>query len=113
MRTNNVNDLVELVSKILSDGKGQDIQVIDLKNKSSIANFMIIASGNAPRHVSALSDRILKELKANDINVLIEGTKEGKWVLLDLGNIIVHIFEPETREFYSLEKLWSEPMLFS
>ena len=97
------------IEKTLNDNKAIDIQSIDLKDKSSIADFMIIASGNSSRHIQALSEILLDKLKKKGIdNCHIEGRESKDWKLIDAKDIIIHIFHPEKRKFYDLEKMWSE-----
>lgn len=97
------------IEKILLDNKALDIIKIDLKNKSSIADFMIICSGTSNRHVVSLSNYLLEDLKKINLNTLnIEGKRNGDWVLLDAGDVIVHLFRNEVREYYALEKMWAE-----
>ena len=86
-----------------------DIVTIDLKNKSSMADHMIIASGNSSRHIQALSEQVLEKFKNNGVrNCKIEGQDSNDWKLIDGIDLIVHIFNPEKRKFYELEKMWSE-----
>ena len=97
------------VEKILDDNKAQSITSINLKNKSYIADYMIIASGTSSRHLQSLSEILVNELKKNGIeNCRIEGKDSNDWKLVDAQDVIVHIFHPEKREFYDLEKMWSE-----
>lgn len=99
--------LVDLVQASLEDDKAQDIVVIDLTGKSSIADFMVIASGTSQRHVGAMSDHLQRQLKAaTESAVSVEGANRCDWVLIDGGDVIVHIFRPDVRAFYSLEKMW-------
>lgn len=92
----------------LNDGKAEDIVDINLAGKTTIADRMIIASGASQRQVLALTDRVLRSLKGSGFKVIgVEGQAQGDWVLVDLGDIIVHIFRPEIREHYNLEKMWS------
>ena len=92
----------------LDDDKAQDIVVIDLKDKSSIADCMIVASGRSQRHVGALADHLLRALKdAGAGKARVEGLPHCDWVLIDAHDVIVHVFRPEVREFYSLEKMWA------
>lgn len=99
--------LVDLVRASLEDDKAQDIVVIDLAGKSSIADFMVIASGGSQRHVGAMSDRLHRKLKAaTESGVTVEGANRCDWVLIDGGDVIVHIFRPDARAFYGLEKMW-------
>lgn len=100
--------LEDLILNQLEDDKAQDIVVIDLEGKSPVTDTMIIASGRSHRHVSALADHVLRALKnAGAGNAKVEGLQAGDWVLIDAGDVIVHLFRPEVREFYNLEKLWS------
>ena len=93
----------------LNNNKAQDIISIDLKDKSSMADFMIIASGTSSRHIQSLSEQVLGKLKNNGIkNSKIEGKDSNEWKLVDGIDLIVHIFHPEKRKFYELEKIWSE-----
>ena len=104
----NSAELADYIYDILDKQSAEDIVRLDLTGKSSIADVMIVASGRSNRHVSALSDYILRGLKAIGLKKLgIEGDKQNDWVLIDAGDVIVHVFRPEVREFYALEKLWS------
>tara|TARA_Y100001970_G_scaffold59835_1_gene76230 strand:- start:326 stop:676 length:351 start_codon:yes stop_codon:yes gene_type:complete len=106
---NKVSDLKKIIIKTLDSNKALDIVTIDLENKSSIADFMIIASGTSSRHIQALSEQVLEKFKINGIkNCQIEGKESGDWKLIDGIDVIVHIFNPEKRKFYELEKMWSE-----
>ena len=97
------------VVNLLDANKALDIVSIDLDGKSSIADQMIIASGTSSRHIQALSEQVLEKLKANGVkNSKIEGKESGDWKLVDGIDLIVHIFNPEKRKFYELEKIWSE-----
>ena len=102
-------DLRQIIIKTLDINKAQDIISIDLKDKSSMADYMIIASGTSSRHIQSLSEQVLEKLKDNGIdNSKIEGKDSGEWKLVDGIDLIVHIFHPEKRKFYELEKMWSE-----
>ena len=104
-----ISDLKQIVIKTLDINKAQDIVSIDLKDKSSMADYMIIASGTSSRHIQSLSEQVLEKLKNNGIkDSKIEGKDSNEWKLVDAQDIIVHIFHPEKREFYDLEKMWSE-----
>ncbi|WP_307437792.1 ribosome silencing factor [Labrys monachus] len=101
-------DTVRLLLKSLDDMKAEEIVEIDLRGKSAIADAMIIATGRVARHVDAIADRAVKDLKAAGVhNIRIEGVPVCDWVLIDAGDVIVHIFRPEVRAFYNLEKMWS------
>ena len=96
-----------LIETALEDAKAEDIVTIDLTGKSSIADAMLIASGRSDRHVNAVADRVLRTLKDSGMgSVPAEGLEACDWVLIDTGDVIVHIFRPEVREFYNLEKMW-------
>ena len=102
-------DLKSIILDTLDSNKALDIISIDLKNKSSMADYMIIASGTSSRHIQALSEQVLEKLKTNGIeNPKIEGKESGDWKLVDGIDLIIHIFNPEKRKFYELEKMWSE-----
>ena len=103
------SDLKNIIIKILDLNKAYDIVSIDLKDKSSMADYMIIASGTSSRHIQSLSEQVLEKLKENGmINSKIEGKDSNEWKLVDGIDLIVHIFHPEKRKFYELEKIWSE-----
>ena len=105
----NISDLKQIVIKTLDINKARDIVAIDLKDKSSMADFMIIASGTSSRHIQALSEQVLEKLKDNGVkNSKIEGKDSNEWKLVDGIDLIIHIFHPEKRKFYELEKMWSE-----
>jgi|OM-RGC.v1.026583593 ribosome-associated protein len=102
-----VKDTIKLVQEILVDHKADNIVTIDLRGKTTIGDYMMIASGSSNRQVKALAELIVQNFK--NINLPIgkpEGLPEGDWVLLDTGNVIVHLFRPEVRAFYNLEKMW-------
>ncbi|MDM8566258.1 ribosome silencing factor [Candidatus Halobeggiatoa sp. HSG11] len=105
----NIEQLLSIVKDALADKKAHDIEVLDVRNQSSITDFMVIATGNTSRQVVALAQHIVEKAKSYGQKPLgEEGSNVGEWVLVDLGDIIVHIMQPETRDFYQLEKLWSE-----
>ena len=104
-----ISKIKEIVLKTLDSNKALDIVSIDLANKSSIADYMIIASGTSSRHIQALTEQVLEQFKNNGvINCKIEGSESNDWKLIDGIDLIVHIFNPEKRKFYELEKMWSE-----
>ena len=104
-----ISDLKSVVIHTLDLNKAQDIVTIDLKDKSSMADYIIIASGTSSRHIQSLSEQVLEKLKDNGIkNSKIEGKESNEWKLVDGIDLIVHIFHPEKRKFYELEKIWSE-----
>jgi ribosome-associated protein len=101
-------ELKDLIVATLEDAKAENVVTIDVKGKSSIGDYMVIATGNVNRHVSAISDRVVEALKtAKHGSIKVEGQPECNWVLIDTGPVIVHVFQPEAREFYKLEKMWS------
>ena len=101
--------LKKIIIETLDTNKAQDIVTIDLKDKSSMADYMIIASGTSSRHIQSLSEQVLEKLKNNGVkDSKIEGKESGEWKLVDGIDLIVHIFHPEKRKFYELEKIWSE-----
>lgn len=100
-------EILDIAVKSLDDGKAEDIVVMDLQGKTSIANYMIIASGTSQRHVAALAEQVQMKLKAAGYKTESEGEEKADWVLIDAFGVIIHIFKPEVREFYNLEKMWS------
>lgn len=109
MTTKNLNseDLVKLAIAALEEIKAQDITTIDVREKTSITDFMVIASGTSSRHVKSLVDNILEKAKEQGVRPIgSEGLDSGEWALLDLGDIVVHVMLPTTRQFYDLERLW-------
>ena len=102
------NKIVALIEKTLSDGKAEDIKVINLTGKTAIADYLVIATGRAPRHVTALAEQVQLRLKKTGVPASIEGEDVGDWVIVDAGDVIVHVFHPETRELYCIEELWGE-----
>ena len=102
-------DLKKIIIKTLDSNKALDIVSIDLKDKSSIADYMIVASGTSSRHIQSLSEQVLEKFKTNGLkNCKIEGKDSAEWKLVDGIDIVVHIVNPEKRKFYELEKMWSE-----
>ena len=111
MQIKEINQLKEEIENILNDNKAVEIRSVNLRDKTSIADFMIIASGNSSRHIQALSKILVDELKKKGINnCRLEGKNSTDWKLIDAIDIIVHIFHPKKRKFYNLEKMWSELM---
>jgi ribosome-associated protein len=97
------------IINILEDNKGEDITLIDVKGKSSVTDLMFIVSGRSTRHVKSIADNLITKLKKNKMKPIgVEGYSSSEWILLDYGDLLVHVMHPETREFYSLEKLWDE-----
>ena len=104
-----MSDLKKNVINTLDINKAEDIVTIDLKDKSSMADYMIIASGTSSKHIQSLSEQVLEKLKDSGVkNSKIEGKESNEWKLVDGIDLIVHIFHPEKRKFYELEKIWSE-----
>ena len=109
MQTKEINQLRKEIENILSDNKAIEIRSINLKDKTSIADFMIVASGNSSKHIQALSKILLDALKKKGINnCRLEGKDSDDWKLIDAIDIIIHIFHPKKRKFYNLERMWSE-----
>ena len=109
MQIKEINRLKEEIENILNDNKAIEVKSINLKDKTSIADFMIIASGNSSRHIQALSEILVNKLKEKGSNnCLLEGQHSKDWKLIDVTDVIVHIFHPEKRKFYDLERMWSE-----
>ena len=103
-------DVLKLVKTYLDDDKAEDIAVIDLNGKTEIADYMVIATGASQRHVGAMSDHIYRNLKTKGvIGIAVEGMPQCDWVLVDAGDVIIHLFRPEVRDFYNLEKIWTAP----
>ena len=99
--------ILNIITQSLDDGKAEDIVTMDLQGKTSIASYMVVASGTSQRHVASLADQIEMKLKAAGYKSVIEGAEKADWVLIDAFDVIVHIFKPEVREFYSIEKMWA------
>ena len=101
--------LKESILNILEDNKAENLSMIDVKNQSSVTDTMIIVSGRSTRHVKAIADNLVTKLKKNKVKPIgIEGYNKSEWILLDYGDLLVHVMHPEARAFYSLEKLWDE-----
>jgi ribosome-associated protein len=109
MQTKEITQLKNEIEDILNDNKAIEVKSINLKGKTSIADFMIIASGSSSRHIQALSEILVNSLKKKGINnCRLEGQHSNDWKLIDAIDVIVHIFHPEKRKFYNLERMWSE-----
>lgn len=103
-------DLLTIARESLENMKAQDMQIIDLKDKTDFADFMVVVSGTSDRHLHAMADKLFIDCKnAGCLDIRVEGEDSRDWVLVDLGDIIVHLMRPETRALYALEKLWSLP----
>lgn len=104
-------DLLQHVLDVLDEHSAQDTITVDIRQKSTVADYMIVASGRSNRHVGALSTYVQKALKERGLKSLgVEGKEANDWVLIDAGDVILHIFRPEVRAFYNLEKIWSLPL---
>jgi ribosome-associated protein len=102
------DETLKIVLARLEDMKAEDIVTIDLNGKSSIADFMVVASGRSNRHVGSVADNVVQELKKfGRKDIRVEGQPVCEWVLIDIGDVVVHVFRPEARDFYSLEKMWA------
>jgi ribosome-associated protein len=107
-----VSRAIRTVLASLEDSKAENIVSIDIQGKSSLGDYMVVASGRSHRHVAAIADQLLKALKDAGLGMArVEGLAGADWVLIDSGDIIVHVFRPEIREFYNLEKMWQAPDL--
>ena len=103
------DELKQLVITAIEDLKGEDIRELDVKGKTSVTDMMIIASGTSSRHVKSIANNVVVEAKESGVRPLgVEGEEQGEWVLVDLGDVIVHVMQAQTREFYDLERLWSD-----
>lgn len=101
-------EALNLILSRLDDMKAEDTITIDLRGKSSIADYMVVTTGRVNRHVAAIAENVSKGLGEKGIkNIHVEGLQNADWVLMDCGDVIVHVFRPEVREFYNLEKMWS------
>lgn len=107
-RQGNASSLLSLLLKELEEGKAEDCIHLEVQGKTSLADDMIIASGGSTVHVGALADRLMKKAKEQGCPVRVEGLPQNDWVLLDFGDVIVHLFRPQVRSFYNLEKLWGQ-----
>lgn len=101
------DDILALVLQSLDDDKAEDIVQIDLRGRSAVADHMVICSGRSSRQVVAIAEKLLDRLKQRfRLSARVEGKESGDWVLIDTGDVVVHVFRPEVREFYQLEKMW-------
>lgn len=101
-------DLTEIILKTLEDMKALDIQILDVRGKTSITDIMIFASGTSDRHVKSLAESVAFQAKqAGEPPIGLEGATEGEWALVDLNGVVVHVMQPKVRDFYQLERLWS------
>jgi ribosome-associated protein len=100
-------EILQLVLTRLDDMKAEDIVTIDLRDKSSVGDYMVVSSGRSQRHVGSVADRVVEDLHKVGVAARIEGAPQCDWVLIDAGAVIVHVFRPEVRDFYNLEKMWT------
>jgi ribosome-associated protein len=104
------DDVLNAITACLDDAKAENMATIDIKGKSALGDYMVVVSGRSHRHVAAMSEQLLKEMKTRGFGpVKVEGQQAADWVLIDTGDVIVHIFRPEVREFYGIEKMWMMP----
>lgn len=104
--------VLKLVETLLDDHKAEEIVTLDLTDKSSIADYMIIATGRSQRQIAAMADHLVERLKASGRgSVPVEGQDQGDWVLIDAGDVVVHLFRPEVRAHYNLEKMWGADLM--
>ena len=105
----NANQILELITISLNDDKAENVMTIPLHGKSAMADYMVVASGNSSRQVAAMAEHIEVKLKQNKVRILgLEGIRQADWVLIDANDVIVHLFRPEVREFYGLERMWTD-----
>lgn len=103
------DQILELITTSLDDDKAENVLTIPLQGKSAMADYMVVASGTSSRQVAAMAEHIEFKLKQNKVDVLgLEGLRQADWVLIDANDVIVHLFRPEVREFYGLERMWSD-----
>ncbi len=103
-------DVLKTVTESLDDSKAENSNTISIKGKSALGDYMVVTSGRSHRHVAAIADHLLRELKSKGFGPLkIEGQQAADWILIDTGDIIIHVFRPEVRDFYAIEKMWSMP----
>lgn len=105
------DELKTMIERSLDADKAEEIEIIDLRKQSALADYMIVASGTSARHVATLARKLSDRLKECHVrDVRIEGQESGNWVIVDAGDVIVHLFRPEVREFYNIEKMWRTPV---
>jgi ribosome-associated protein len=103
----NAEEILNLVLARLDDMKAEETLTIDLRNKSSIGDYMVVSSGRSQRHVGSVADRIIEDLHKAGVRTRVEGMPHCDWVLIDAADVVVHVFRPEVRDFYNLEKMWA------
>lgn len=99
-------EILDLVLACLNDMKAEDIVTMDLRDKSTIGDYMVVSTGRSQRHVGSVADRLVEDLHKAGVQARVEGVPHCDWVLIDAGNVIVHVFRPEVRTFYNLERMW-------
>jgi ribosome-associated protein len=100
-------EILRLVLHRLDDMKAEDTITINLRDRSSIGDYMVVSSGRSNRHVGSVADRVIEDLRNAGVRAQVEGMPHCDWVLIDAGDVIVHVFRPEVRDFYNLEKMWT------
>ncbi len=111
LKPNDVVGVKDLIETSLDDDKAEDIVTLEISKKCSFADFMVVATGRSQRHVSSCAQHIVEKLKdAGSPAISVEGMESGDWVLIDAGDVVVHLFRPEIRDFYNLEKMWAVPV---
>ena len=103
---NNEEKILKIVVQTLDENKAEDLVTVDLNGISSIASHMVVASGTSQRHVASLAEKVVENLKKEGFRASVEGAEKADWVLIDAFDVIVHLFKPEVRAFYNLEKMW-------
>ncbi|HZC56924.1 MAG TPA: ribosome silencing factor [Xanthobacteraceae bacterium] len=103
----NAEEILSLVLARLDDMKAEETLTIDLRDKSTIGDYMVVSSGRSQRHVGSVADRVVEDLHKAGVRTRVEGMPHCDWVLIDAGDVVVHVFRPEVREFYNLEKMWA------
>ncbi len=103
---NTSDKILQIIKDTLENNKAENIVEIDLRGKTSIADYMVVASGTSQRHVASLAEKIYEDLKKAGFQATMEGEEKADWVLIDAFDVIVHIFKPEVRDFYNIEKMW-------
>ncbi|MFB9887158.1 ribosome silencing factor [Balneatrix alpica] len=105
-----IQALLAQVNDLLADMKAKDVKVLDVQGLSTITDYMVVASGTSSRHVKAIADYLTEEVKKRGVQPMgVEGTDAAEWVLVDLGDVVVHVMQPQARNFYDLERLWGKP----